>query len=414
MKKYIPYILIATAAIATLVLLFTGSKKTERRLDERITFLKKDKIPYGLYVAYHDLKFFFPRASVYDVQNEPGDWDSISIEDSKQALIIITPQFYPDEYEMKKLVDFVKNGNDLFISSALISDAAESIIGNHTGFLNMVSLANPGHDEEEDSLGVSLFHPPFEKNSNYFYPGKKMNSWFYQTDTVTTDVIGSDNLRRNNFIHLKAGKGNLYVHLAPMAFSNYFLLYKNNIRFYESILSLFDPGTTKIGWDEYFLKKRFHRGERSREKSGFGLLSVLFRYPGLKAALLTAFVSLLLYLLVESGRKQRYIPVISKPKNDSLDFVQTIGRLYYDRGDHKNLCKKMSSYFLEHVRNHYKLPTGKLDDDFIKKLQFKTGCDEKEIREIVFFIRYADDAITISDDELVKFHQQLESFYKKV
>lgn len=74
----------------------------------------------------------------------------------------------------------------------------------------------------------------------------------------------------------------------------------------------------------------------------------------------------------------------------------------------------MSSYFLEHVRNHYKLPTGKLDDDFIKTLQFKTGCDEKEIREIVFFIRYADDAITISDDELVKFHQQLESFYKKV
>ena len=69
-------------------------------------------------------------------------------------------------------------------------------------------------------------------------------------------------------------------------------------------------------------------------------------------------------------RKQRYIPVVAKPKNDSLDFVKTIGRLYYDKGDHKNLSRKMGAFFLEHVRSRYKLPTGTLNEEFINNSYF--------------------------------------------
>ena len=137
------------------------------------------------------------------------------------------------------------------------------------------------------------------------------------------------------------------------------------------------------------------------------------RYPGLKAALLTAIFTLLLFVLLGMRRRQRYIPVMTKPKNDSLDFVKTIGRLYYDRGDHKNLCRKMAAYFLEHVRNRYKLPTGTLDENFISQLRFKSGADEPEIRGIVSFIKYIDDAPAINNNDLTDFHKQLESFYKK-
>ena len=104
---------------------------------------------------------------------------------------------------------------------------------------------------------------------------------------------------------------------------------------------------------------------------------------------------------------------MTKPRNDSMDFVKTIGRLYYDKGDHKNLSKKMTAYFLEHVRNRYKLTTVNLDEAFIKNLQFKTNCEEQEIRSIVTFIKYVEDAPFIDDKELSDFHKQLEAFYKK-
>jgi hypothetical protein len=106
--------------------------------------------------------------------------------------------------------------------------------------------------------------------------------------------------------------------------------------------------------------------------------------------------------------------VITKPKNDSLEFVKTIGRLYHDKGDHKNLSRKMSAYFLEHVRSRYKLTTSELNEEFIKNLHGKTGIAEEEIKEIVSFIRNLDTLPGISEKQLASFHKQLESFYKKV
>ena len=214
---------------------------------------------------------------------------------------------------------------------------------------------------------------------------------------------------RPNFIQLKAGRGNFFIHLEPLAFSNYFLLHKNNIAFYEKAMSVVRPGIKKIAWDVYYLNKKEKQPPRKRD----GWMTVLFRYPAFKAGLLTAMLGLILYVLVEMRRKQRPIPVIKKPKNDSLDFVKTIGRLYYDKADHRNLCRKMSAYFLEHVRNKYKLPTGTLDDEFIKSLHLKSGADETEIRGIISFIISLENAGMITPGQLTGFHKRLESFYKK-
>ena len=244
----------------------------------------------------------------------------------------------------------------------------------------------------------------------YSYPGKTFSSYFSSIDSSTTDVLGYDEMRRPDFIRLHAGKGNFYVHTEPLAFSNYFILHKNNIDYYEKALSVIRPGVTKVLWDEYYLNKR-SSGENPEKKKSW--LTVLLRYPALKAALLTAIIALLLYVLLEMRRKQRFIPVLTKPRNDSLDFVKTIGRLYYDKGDHKNLCRKMGSYFLEHVRNKYKLPTSSLDDELVKNLQYKSGVEEPEIRDIISFIKRLDEAEAINNDQLTNFHKKLESFYKK-
>jgi hypothetical protein len=276
-------------------------------------------------------------------------------------------------------------------------------------------LSSPGFFEDgtmafsEDSLKVTLKQPPFPASSSYIYPGKKHESYFTGISHATTDVLGQGSTGATNFIHLRAGKGHFYLHLAPMALSNYFLLHKGNMEYFEKVMSVIDPAVEKIIWDEYYLNKRYDR-QKEKKKSW---ISVLFKYPALKAALLTAIFTLLLYLLLGMRRKQRYIPVVKKPKNDSLDFVKTIGRLYYDKSDHKNLCRKMATYFLEYVRTKYKLPTGTLDELFIRNLQFKSGVPEAEVRNIISFIKYIDDAPAISPADVTAFYQQLESFYKK-
>lgn len=398
--------MLLSAAIVALIL--TGNNRKEKQLDERITLRKQDKIPYGTYVAYKGLQHLFPKASIHTNRSEPGYWDSLSNYESGQALVIITGKFNADEGEMKKLISFVEKGNDVFISARTISYSAGDILDCQVNTSDISSY----YEEEitiKDSLNLTLSHPPFKKESSYSYPGRKLDASFSEIDENTTEVLGMNDLSLPNFIRLRAGKGNLFIHLAPMAFTNYFLLHKSNIGYYDKALSVINPQATKVVWDEYYLNKRF-LDENNAKKGWFNVLS---RYPGLKAALLTAILTLLLYVLLEMRRKQRAIPVVTKPANDSMDFVKTIGRLYFDKGDHKNLCRKMSAYFMEHVRNKYKLLTGSLDEEFMKKLQYKSGAEEQEVREIVSFIKYLDDAQAISHKQLTHFHKQLELFYKK-
>lgn len=413
MKKYIPYILAGLLSAAIIVMLVTGKNKGKRQLDERITLRKQDKIPYGTWVAYKELSDLFPNAAIYNNRNAPGYWDSLSMYDDGQALIIITGKFNADENEMKKLISFIEKGNDVFVSARTISYSAGDLMDCR---VNMDDISSYYGNSERDSLSVYLSAPPYEKNFNFTYPGKSLDASFSIYDESTTEVLGQDAQGRPNFIRLRAGKGNIFIHLAPMAFTNYFLLYKNNIGYYEKALSVINPAVTKIVWDEYYLNKKLLDEPNGKKKNWFTVLMNEKNGNGdhsFRAAFWLAILLLLLYVLQEMRRKQRPIPVIKKPSNDSMDFVKTIGRLYYDKGDHKNLCRKMTSYFLEYVRNKYKLLTGELDEEFIKNLQYKSGAGEQELRDIVNFIKYSEDAPVLSDKQLADFHRQLESFYKK-
>lgn len=415
MKKYAPYIIALLLTGGVIALFLTGENKKKRKLDERITLRRHDKIPYGTYVAYKGLAHLFPKAIITTTRDEPGYWDSISATGTKQALVIIAGKFNADEAEMKHLVHFIEKGNDVFISASSLSHSAGDMMNcklnnSYSSIYDEKSPARP------DSLKLSLLDPPFGGSTQFVYPGKKLDAYFETTEELSTEVLGTDANGQPDFIRLRAGKGNMYVHLAPLAFSNYFILHKNNIAYFEKALSVLDSQTTRIAWDEYYVNKKFLDDGEGRKKGWFSVLMSAENGNGqrsFRAAFWVLLLLMLAYVLIEMRRRQRFIPLVAKPRNDSMDFVRTIGRLYFDKGDHKNLSRKMSAYFLEHVRTKYKLLTGSLDEEFTRKLQHKSGVAEHEIRGIISFIKYLDDAPGINHRQLADFHRQLEDFYKK-
>jgi len=411
LKKYSPYLLGGLIIVAVIVLLFAqkSGARQQRKMDERVTLHKRDKIAYGTYVAYNLLPKLFPKAAISVSKKQPGDWEQLSIYDEQQALIVVAPRFLADDYELTKLIRFVSSGNDVFVSTLVPGEYVDDHLGidsryNYSGLFYKNSSI-------EDTMSVSLLQPPFASSQLFTYPGKKIDGYFAGLDTLKATVLGRGDNGQPDFIHFKAGKGNFYLHLSPLAFSNYFLLRDKNIRYYENALSVISPRTTKIVWDEYYLNK-LHPSQ-SREDDSDSWFSAIFKYRGLGEALVAAMLLLLLYVLLEMRRKQRSIPKMARPRNDSLDFVKTIGRLYHDKGDHHNLAVKMSSYFLEHIRSRYKLPTTTLDEQFIQRLQFKTGVEEAELTAIINNIKKLEAVARVSNAQLVAFHKQLEAFYTK-
>jgi hypothetical protein len=159
----------------------------------------------------------------------------------------------------------------------------------------------------------------------------------------------------------------------------------------------------EVIWDEYF------RYDHTKEFSAW-------QYILNNRALAWAFwLLLLLFALIylfDSKRKQRPIPLIEPLRNTSLDFVRTIGRLYFQRRDNYNLASKMVTHFQDQVRTRYNLTVTVLDEDFVAKLSFKTGYQRESLSRLVGYMRELPSKAYVPDAELLDFHRQLEAFYK--
>jgi hypothetical protein len=407
LKKTIPYWLLGIVIVAVFVLVFkdgcnSGSNKS---FTERVTLRKRDKIPYGTFVAHSQLDKIFPKAEISINKEEPGYWEHIDETNNKQAIIIVAPYFMADEYEIKELVHFAEAGNDVFISSFELSHYAEDIFKCKSRLSDNVSSSKKGNQ-------ATLATPPFKGTPNFKYNGRRFETHFTYYDTSFTTVLGRGSSGEPNFIAIASGSGHIYLHSAPLAFSNYFLLQNNNLDYYASVLSVIPANTEKVLWDEYYLGKDELTKDNSKEDEP-NFLSAIMKYPGISTGLILGALLLLAYTLLGMRRKQRAIPVMERPKNDSLDFVKTIGRLYYDKGDHTNLGQKMGAYFLEHLRSNYKLPTNELSDDFVQKVEIKTGVPHNEVLHIVTTIIHLRAGMQMSAKDLQQFYLVLEDFYKK-
>ena len=401
MKKYLPYFIGAVILLALGTLLISAMKNKPKQLNERITLKERDKIPYGFFAARRMLPDLFPNATIFDDKNSPGYWDALSETGTNHLVIITGIAIQADEYELSEMMAFARKGNYVFI-------IAHDLSYETTQFLNIVELTDDGDffGMQTDSLRLQLNFPRFNDTVTYVYPGRRYASYLKVVDTSKVVVLGTNEKGDANFVQFKTGQGAIFLHTAPLAFSNYFLLHKSNVKYFQKALSLIPSTVEKVWWNEYYLNKR-----TDQLKNEPNFLSVLLKYEAFRWALITVIATLLIYVLMEMRRKQRVIPVLSKHKNESLDFVTTIGQLYYSRKDHANLAHKMSTYFLEYIRTRLKVSTNRLDESFVQALHAKTGYPVEEIRSIVYFIQVTDTA-SVSEGQLNRFYQQLENFYK--
>jgi len=139
---------------------------------------------------------------------------------------------------------------------------------------------------------------------------------------------------------------------------------------------------------------------------------VILGNPSLRAAFWLTLLVFLLIFLFDSKRKQRIIPQIQPLRNASLDFVKTIGRLYYQYRDNKNLGVKMTAHLMDHIRRRYNLSTATMDEKFVDNLAYKSGYDHAALKKIFYHAKWIQDSPRISDEELMEFQKLTEAFYK--
>ena len=404
-----------------------GTKAVNDRARWVPTLLRDDKKPYGTYLAYASLKHHFPGAVIEPMsagsRYSNADLDTNSHPGSRSLMILQGLDFYLSETEWWALKDFIKNGNEVVIFCRALDPKIQNELGyrvladeNEEAPISQASL----HGANKDVL--SLVSAPGKK---YGYYGRTIRGYFAAGKRVKADTTGEENGEESeedsteydepiygdtlgladgkaDFIRFGLGGGHLTLHAAPLVLSNYFLLQPGNTDYLAAMWHTLPAGIKKVYWSDYY--------KRSGETSGF---SVLWRYPATRLALQLAMLVILLYLLFESKRKQRIIPVIAPLRNDSVSFVETVGRLYYNKGDHNNLAGKMTQQFLEWVRTHYFLNTNLLNETFTQQLIMKSGQQEAVVRGLMSMVHEIRSGTAAVDDAyLYQLYNTIQQFYK--
>jgi hypothetical protein len=376
-----------------------------KRVDDRITLRKGDKIPYGTFVAYENLKYLFPLAEISINQESPAGFSSLIADYSynaetdppKALYIIITPEFHPDQKEYDAILRFVGAGNHVLVSSF-------SWGKNFTDSLNLRIFQPNTYVEFGDSLEVSIKHPVTYDSSTFAYPGKADDTYFIQYDSNYSSVVGHEKRRPNLIRQAYTGGGSITIQSDPLAFSNFFLLHKKNNTYYDEAFSYFPRNINAVVWDQYFRYKN--------NGSNFNSLQVILANKSFRTAFWLVLLLFALIYLFESKRKQRIIPIINPHRNTSLDFVKTVGRLYHQYHDNKNLGTKMTAHLMEYIRQKYNLSTTNLDQQFISTLAFKSGYPDDKLQQMIYKAKMLNDFSSVTDEELMDFHRQTEAFYK--
>ena len=440
MKQYLTPMLILLAAIVLVAVVQWG---TPTPTDWTENYYSQDPRPYGAKLLVARLPDIFPnqqintpKVSLYKRKDQvrPGNY------------LFVNNDFFLGDLDLNVLLALVSEGSNAFIAAAQLTRTLRDTLQ-----IKSESVFNA-----VPSVNINFLPQTRQKAKNYEY---KHIDYLYGLlpDSATTlrpvrlGTIVMKNLKgkadsATNFVAIRWGKGRFFIHTMPQVFSNYNMVDPENARYIAKALSYMPVG--ELFWEEYYTDATYastrandysddlpetdslqtsekptgenwdesraypmRKNDRARENDS--IFRFLLSEAALRWALYLTLGGLVLFVFFEAKRRQRIVPIIPPLANASLEFTETVGRLYYQHRDNKNIAEKKITYFLELIRNRFYLNTNKMDHDFYTALARKSGFERAEIESTFRFIAYIQKQGVITEEQLLDLNRRIGQFERK-
>lgn len=380
------------ALLAIIIIEFVRPKP----LDWRESYLSNDKVPFGCYIVSEELNNLFSNTETENINQDPFEFLRDSVYKQNSMYFFVNSSIRFDKRQYEKLSAYVKNGNTVFISARDFGSILLDSIGVETYSYSYIL---------EEEVQPKLFNPTFNKDTtSYKYKKGIYKSTFTEIDTLNTIALGYYNnsdttdLEELNFIKVKHGEGNIFLHSMPEAFSNYYFM-EGNQDYVADLLSYVDPSV--IYWDDYL---------KSGRKVVKSPMRFVLNQTALKWSYYIIIIGILIFVIFKGKREQRIIKVVEPLENSTIEFTKTIGDLHFQQKDFGNIIAKKITYFLERVRSQSYLNTNELDDNFIKKLAQKSSNSYETTKELIEIIKHLKMKSLHNEKDLIDLNKKLEEF----
>ncbi|WZL89666.1 DUF4350 domain-containing protein [Salinimicrobium sp. 3283s] len=393
---------ISLALLVLLLVFLTWLEANEpQEINWSPSYAALDKIPLGTKVLFENLKQ--QDLDLQEVNIPPYEFLNDSTITGTYFFLNNSLGF--DEPELKRILTWVARGNTAFFIAENFSQNLLDTLN-----LNMETLVPKKGISSKPFL--NLKDPALENNRPFLFDKETYQDVFIIPDSLPKDVLGVTQLQQDsakitapkiNFLRDTLGKGMVYLHSTPKAFSNYFLLQDNNAAYAEKVLAYL-PTQQPVFWDHYYKTgKSFYTSP----------LFVILNSKPLRWAYYFVIIGSLLFIIFEGKRKQRSIPVIKPLQNQTLDFTRTIAGLYLDRADYKSIASKKIALFLEYVRSQYRVATNEVNQGFYDRVAAMSENNTKEVERLWEFMERLEKKNSVSKEELLELNKAISAFKKK-
>jgi hypothetical protein len=401
MKKILPVLIILVALVITASVVI-GVKRT-KTVDWEQSFDEKSNKPYGVSILYKELPKLFKDYKIRTVYHQPASYLKANSEDgygehvAEGTYIIIGNSDYLEDDSIDELLNFVDAGNTLLLSDYYFPQKFHDTLDVSVNFV----------ENKKDSISyLSLKHVNIEE---IILDRNASDQYFSEFDSINHTVLGHSKIdyKHVNFLKVPFGKGYVFLHTEPKAFTNYHLLKEERYKYAEGVLSYLPDN--HVYFDSYTKIQTGYDGDVEKESNlGWFLEQLSFKW-----AWFTAIVFGILFMIFNAKRRQRIIRIIKPLQNTTIAFVKTVSNLYFDTKDHKNLVDKKITYFLEKIRRDLNLNTDVLDEEFTEKLASKTGKKKDDVKKLVNYINLMRSKNEFFEENLIKLNKHIEAFYTK-
>ena len=366
----------ATYLVGALLLLVLVEYFTPEPINWAFSLEKRDKSPYGTYVLGAVLEDLFSGQTIDHSQSSVFDLENEAL--SEANLLIIATNFDLDSVDAAVLLQQVSQGANALIAASFYRGYFADTLR-----LDVDTRLLPTLSEPSDTLPRQTYD----------------QTYFTAYDSARTTVLARDGDNRPVLLQMRFGAGALLLSSVPYQFTNYHLLKENGADATARTLSYLP--VRDVYWTEYY--------QTGRREATTPLRYVLSQ-PPLRWALYLTLAGLLLFMVLEAKRKQRAIPTVKPPANTTLEFVDTVSKLFLRTRDHRNIADKQIHYLLDELRTRYRLDTSLLDETFTERLTHKSGKSSADVQALVSAIRRAQQQDTLSADDLVALRRKIEGF----
>jgi hypothetical protein len=378
------------------------------------------KQPYDLHFIKHLIQNS-PETAKFRELKGPVDRFLPVEADEPSLYIAMGPGLRYQEEQMSALIDFVYEGNHAILSLKYfpqtllneliwINDTIENQKYQKSFVSSQVQLKYKNSNQQEDSARI------------YFANGKDYTvvDWYYFDPIVLLDTTIAEIGRIDTFINMieiPIGSGKFVLHATPLAFSN---LHLSNPEVLHYANYVFGQSTHRnVYWEVYNIisiedayNQDYYRDEslsRSRVMvPGEGPLFFILSFPAFRNAWYVLLGGALLYLMFMGKRKQRPVPVLKPLENTSLDYIKTIGEVYFRHTDAKEMGLHLLQGFFRDFYKTYRMPWEPVKPGFVDLLTQKSGLDFDTVSKAVRYISTVNNTRFFGDEQLAGLKQHMD------